>query len=202
MQMLLHSHIDMNREWGPYRWRARRFRSRRPRFHQIYAGNDLQAIADAMLHSVGHMPDYALLATPHMKIHSGFDGLNALLDAHETRERVDCIGSMPFLILYLPVFLAGHSRDFAEVASNMPVMVRRGRSFGEIDGPQRRRERFSVLVNCQGVKRMLVPWSAFPKIGQVCERQTERAHRVPDPQKFDIDGLRILNNFSPSAALD
>jgi hypothetical protein len=62
-----------------------------------------------------------------------------------------------YLILYLPVFLAGHSRDFAEVASNMPVMVRRGRSFGEIDGPQRRRERFSVLVNCQGVKRMLVP---------------------------------------------
>jgi hypothetical protein len=103
-----------------------------------------------MLHSVGHMPDYALLASPHMKIHSGFDGLNALLDAHETRERVDCIGSVPFLILYLPVFLAGHSRDFAEVA------VRRRRSFGEIDGPQRRRERFSVLVNCQGVKRMLV----------------------------------------------
>ncbi|HKD25690.1 MAG TPA: hypothetical protein VKC66_07210 [Xanthobacteraceae bacterium] len=29
-------------------------------------------------------------------------------------------GIVPFLILYLPVFLAGHSRDFAEVASNMP----------------------------------------------------------------------------------
>jgi hypothetical protein len=30
------------------------------------------------------------------------------------------IGIVPFLILYVPVFLAGHSRDFAEVASNMP----------------------------------------------------------------------------------
>jgi hypothetical protein len=30
------------------------------------------------------------------------------------------IGIVPFLILYLPVFLGGHSRDFAEVASNMP----------------------------------------------------------------------------------
>jgi hypothetical protein len=29
-------------------------------------------------------------------------------------------GIVPFLILYVPVFLAGHSRDFAEVASNMP----------------------------------------------------------------------------------
>jgi hypothetical protein len=29
-------------------------------------------------------------------------------------------GIVPFLILYLPVILAGHSRDFAEVASNMP----------------------------------------------------------------------------------
>jgi hypothetical protein len=29
------------------------------------------------------------------------------------------VGIVPFLILYLPVFLAGHSRDFAEVASNM-----------------------------------------------------------------------------------
>jgi hypothetical protein len=30
------------------------------------------------------------------------------------------IGIVPFLALYVPVFLAGHSRDFAEVASNMP----------------------------------------------------------------------------------
>jgi hypothetical protein len=30
------------------------------------------------------------------------------------------IGIVPFLLLYVPVFLAGHSRDFAEVASNMP----------------------------------------------------------------------------------
>jgi hypothetical protein len=29
------------------------------------------------------------------------------------------IGIVPFLVLYLPVLLAGHSRDFAEVASNM-----------------------------------------------------------------------------------
>jgi len=27
---------------------------------------------------------------------------------------------VPFLVLYVPVFMAGHSRDFAEVASNMP----------------------------------------------------------------------------------
>ena len=31
------------------------------------------------------------------------------------------IGIIPFLILYVPVFLTGHSRDFAEVASNMPA---------------------------------------------------------------------------------
>jgi hypothetical protein len=30
------------------------------------------------------------------------------------------IGIVPFLVLYVPVFIAGHSRDFAEVASNMP----------------------------------------------------------------------------------
>jgi hypothetical protein len=30
------------------------------------------------------------------------------------------IGIVPFLVLYVPVFMAGHSRDFAEVASNMP----------------------------------------------------------------------------------
>ena len=30
------------------------------------------------------------------------------------------IGIVPFLALYLPVFMAGHSRDFAEVAANMP----------------------------------------------------------------------------------
>src|SRR6266851_64525 len=30
------------------------------------------------------------------------------------------IGIVPFLVLYVPVFLTGHSRDFAEVASNMP----------------------------------------------------------------------------------
>ena len=30
------------------------------------------------------------------------------------------VGIVPFLILYLPVIQAGHSRDFAEVASNMP----------------------------------------------------------------------------------
>jgi hypothetical protein len=29
-------------------------------------------------------------------------------------------GIVPFLVLYVPVLLAGHSRDFAEVASNMP----------------------------------------------------------------------------------
>jgi len=29
-------------------------------------------------------------------------------------------GIVPFLMLYLPVFLAGHSRDFVEVMSNMP----------------------------------------------------------------------------------
>jgi hypothetical protein len=29
-------------------------------------------------------------------------------------------GIVPFLLLYVPVFLAGHSRDFAEVAGNMP----------------------------------------------------------------------------------
>ncbi len=28
---------------------------------------------------------------------------------------------MPFLLLYVPVFLSGHSRDFAEVAGNMPL---------------------------------------------------------------------------------
>ena len=32
-------------------------------------------------------------------------------------------GIVPFLILYVPVILAGHSRDFAEVASNMPEWV-------------------------------------------------------------------------------
>jgi hypothetical protein len=31
------------------------------------------------------------------------------------------VGIVPFLILYVPVFLSGHSRDFAEVASNMPL---------------------------------------------------------------------------------
>jgi hypothetical protein len=30
------------------------------------------------------------------------------------------VGIVPFLILYLPEFLGGHSRDFAEVLSNMP----------------------------------------------------------------------------------
>ena len=30
------------------------------------------------------------------------------------------VGIVPFLVLYVPVFLAGHSRDFAEVAGNMP----------------------------------------------------------------------------------
>ena len=30
------------------------------------------------------------------------------------------VGIVPFLVLYVPVFLAGHIRDFAEVASNMP----------------------------------------------------------------------------------
>jgi hypothetical protein len=30
------------------------------------------------------------------------------------------VAIVPFLILYVPVFLSGHSRDFAEVASNMP----------------------------------------------------------------------------------
>ena len=30
------------------------------------------------------------------------------------------VGIVPFLLLYVPVLLAGHSRDFAEVASNMP----------------------------------------------------------------------------------
>jgi hypothetical protein len=30
------------------------------------------------------------------------------------------VGIVPFLALYFPVFLAGHSRDFAEVVSNMP----------------------------------------------------------------------------------
>jgi len=30
------------------------------------------------------------------------------------------IGIVPFLLLYVPVFMAGHSRDFAEVVSNMP----------------------------------------------------------------------------------
>jgi hypothetical protein len=30
------------------------------------------------------------------------------------------IGIVPFLILYVPVIMSGHSRDFAEVASNMP----------------------------------------------------------------------------------
>jgi hypothetical protein len=30
------------------------------------------------------------------------------------------LGIVPFLVLYVPVVLAGHSRDFAEVASNMP----------------------------------------------------------------------------------
>ncbi len=30
------------------------------------------------------------------------------------------VGIVPFLLLYVPVFLSGHSRDFGEVASNMP----------------------------------------------------------------------------------
>jgi hypothetical protein len=30
-------------------------------------------------------------------------------------------GIVPFLVLYVPVFLAGHSRSFAEVAGNMPL---------------------------------------------------------------------------------
>ena len=30
-------------------------------------------------------------------------------------------GIVPFLLLYVPVFLSGHSRDFAEVAGNMPL---------------------------------------------------------------------------------
>jgi len=30
------------------------------------------------------------------------------------------VGIVPFLVLYVPIILAGHSRDFAEVASNMP----------------------------------------------------------------------------------
>jgi hypothetical protein len=30
-------------------------------------------------------------------------------------------GIVPFLVLYVPVFLSGHSRDFAEVAGNMPL---------------------------------------------------------------------------------
>jgi hypothetical protein len=33
---------------------------------------------------------------------------------------VFAIGIVPFLILYVPVFVSGHSRDFTEVASNMP----------------------------------------------------------------------------------
>jgi hypothetical protein len=31
------------------------------------------------------------------------------------------VGIVPFLMLYVPVFLSGRSRDFAEVASNMPL---------------------------------------------------------------------------------
>ncbi len=31
------------------------------------------------------------------------------------------VGIVPFVILYVPVFLSGRSRDFAEVASNMPL---------------------------------------------------------------------------------
>jgi len=31
------------------------------------------------------------------------------------------VGMIPFVTLYLPVLAAGHSRDFAEVASNMPI---------------------------------------------------------------------------------
>jgi hypothetical protein len=31
------------------------------------------------------------------------------------------VGIVPFLLLYVPVFLAGHSRGFAEVAGNMPL---------------------------------------------------------------------------------
>ncbi len=30
-------------------------------------------------------------------------------------------GIVPFLLLYVPVFLSGHSRGFAEVACNMPL---------------------------------------------------------------------------------
>ena len=60
------------------------------------------------------------------------------------------------------------------------VMVGRRSSFGEIDGPQRRREGFSVLVNREGVKRTLVRDSdagveelhvSFPQNWQISERQ-------------------------------
>jgi hypothetical protein len=48
-------------------------------------------------------------------------------DAHARRATIlaaaagVAAGIVPFLLLYVPVFLSGHSRDFAEVAGNMPL---------------------------------------------------------------------------------
>ncbi len=58
----------------------------------------------------------------------GIAATRALVTATATYKRGTAIGAaagfaagiVPFLMLYVPVFLVGHSRDFAEVASNMP----------------------------------------------------------------------------------
>jgi hypothetical protein len=67
-----------------------------------------------------------LLALLHPAVH-GLEATRALVWEMATAKRgvllaAACgfaVGIVPFLLLYLPVFLAGHSRDFAEVASNM-----------------------------------------------------------------------------------
>jgi hypothetical protein len=67
-----------------------------------------------------------LLVLLHPAVH-GFAATRALAWEMATAKRAVLIaaacgfavGIVPFLLLYVPVFLAGHSRDFAEVASNM-----------------------------------------------------------------------------------
>jgi hypothetical protein len=48
MKVLLHSRHRHDPRMSVLQVKARLLRLHRPRFHQNYAGNDLQAIADAM----------------------------------------------------------------------------------------------------------------------------------------------------------
>ena len=54
--MLLHGRNRHDPRMGVMQMKARLLRLHRPRLHQNDAGNDLQAIGDAMLHFLEHTP--------------------------------------------------------------------------------------------------------------------------------------------------